>query len=65
MLSALPGMSVGVGYLVVRGICDYCDDHKNDRWQVCAAVAAAAYTRTLLAAIPDDHTGISKADISS
>src|SRR5947209_20546039 len=39
---------VGVGYLVVRGICDYCDDNKNDLWQEYAAVVAAAYTRALL-----------------
>jgi nucleoside phosphorylase len=37
-----------VGYLVVKGICDYCDEHKNDDWQEYAAVAAAAYTRALL-----------------
>ncbi len=41
-----------VGYLVVRGICDYCDINKNDDWQKYAAVAAAAYTRTLIGSIP-------------
>lgn len=40
------------GYLVVRGICDYCDSRKNDDWQGYAAVAAAAYTRALLESIP-------------
>ncbi|MEU7302646.1 5'-methylthioadenosine/S-adenosylhomocysteine nucleosidase [Streptomyces sp. NPDC007206] len=35
-------------YLVVRGICDYCDIHKNDVWQPYAAVAAAAYARALI-----------------
>jgi len=25
--------SHGVGYLVVRGVCDYCDANKNDQWQ--------------------------------
>jgi len=38
--------------LVVRGICDYCDDNKNDLWQGYAAVVAAAYTRALLELIP-------------
>jgi nucleoside phosphorylase len=38
----------GVDYLVVRGICDYCDPKKNDLWQGYAAVVAAAYTRALL-----------------
>jgi nucleoside phosphorylase len=39
-------------YLVVRGICDYCDTHKNDVWQEYAAAVAAAYTRGLLSTLP-------------
>jgi nucleoside phosphorylase len=42
----------GVGYLVVRGICDYCDPNKNDAWQQYAALAAAAYVRALLESMP-------------
>jgi hypothetical protein len=34
--------------VVIRGICDYCDSHKNDEWQEHAATAAAAYTKDLL-----------------
>jgi nucleoside phosphorylase len=34
--------------LVVRGICDYSDSHKNKRWQGYAAMTAAAYTKDLL-----------------
>ncbi len=41
-----------IGYLVVRGICDYCDSRKNDTWQMYAAIAAAAYTRALLESKP-------------
>src|SRR5262249_48925756 len=37
-----------IGYLGVRGICDYCDANKNDVWQPYAAMAAAAYVRALL-----------------
>ncbi|KAF4868708.1 hypothetical protein CGCSCA1_v012208 [Colletotrichum siamense] len=37
--------------LVVRGICDYADSHKNDRWQNYAALAAAAYAKELLGTI--------------
>jgi len=44
--------SDGAGYLVVRGICDYCDDKKGDVWQGAAAVAAAAYTRAVIASMP-------------
>jgi hypothetical protein len=38
--------------LVIRGICDYCDSHKNKRWQSYAALAAAAYAKELLSTIP-------------
>ena len=34
--------------LVIRGICDYSDSHKNKEWQGYAAMVAAAYTRDLL-----------------
>lgn len=35
-------------YLVIRGICDYADSHKNKEWQGYAAMTAAAYTKDLL-----------------
>jgi nucleoside phosphorylase len=38
--------------LVIRGICDYSDTHKNDRWQGYAAATAAAYAKELLYAVP-------------
>jgi nucleoside phosphorylase len=38
--------------LVIRGICDYADSHKNKRWQPYAARTAAAYTKELLLVIP-------------
>jgi nucleoside phosphorylase len=34
--------------LVIRGICDYADSHKNKRWQPYAAATAAAYAKELL-----------------
>lgn len=37
--------------LVIRGICDYCDSHKNKDWQGYAALTAAAYARNLLSAV--------------
>ncbi|CAD0107950.1 unnamed protein product [Aureobasidium uvarum] len=40
--------------LVVRGISDYCDSHKNDGWQRYAAANAAAHTRELLLLIPSE-----------
>jgi nucleoside phosphorylase len=41
-------------YILIRGICDYCDVHKNDVWQGYAAVAAAAYARALVEAVLPD-----------
>lgn len=38
--------------LVIRGICDYADTHKNKEWQLHAAAAAAAYAKELLNTIP-------------
>jgi len=38
--------------LVIRGISDYCDSHKNWQWQPYAAAVAAAYAKRLLLVIP-------------
>ncbi|KAH8722866.1 ankyrin repeat-containing domain protein [Phaeosphaeriaceae sp. PMI808] len=38
--------------LVIRGICDYADSHKNCQWQAYAAGTAAAYAKELLSVIP-------------
>ena len=38
--------------VVIRGICDYADTHKNKRWQNYAAATAAAYAKELLCTIP-------------
>ena len=40
--------------LVVRGISDYADSHKNDRWKEYAAASAAAYAKKLLSVIPPE-----------
>ncbi|KAH8696324.1 hypothetical protein BGW36DRAFT_428337 [Talaromyces proteolyticus] len=34
--------------LVVKGVCDYADSHKNKRWQLYAAAAAATATKSFL-----------------
>ena len=41
--------------LVIRGICDYADTHKNNRWQPYAAAVAAAYAKELLCVIPANN----------
>jgi nucleoside phosphorylase len=42
------GIMHAIPALVIRGICDYADSHKNKRWQRYAAATAAAYARFLL-----------------
>ncbi|KAI4715620.1 purine and uridine phosphorylase [Aureobasidium sp. EXF-10727] len=42
------GLMNGFPFLIVRGICDYSDSHKNKQWQGYAAMTAAAYAKDLL-----------------
>ena len=42
--------------LVIRGICDYADSHKNKQWQGYAAATAAAYAKELLSVIQVEET---------
>ncbi|KAI9659868.1 MAG: hypothetical protein M1821_001220 [Bathelium mastoideum] len=42
--------------IVIRGICDYADSHKNDTWQKYAALVAAAYAKELLLYISPEQT---------
>lgn len=46
------GLMNGFPCLVIRGICDYSDSHKNKIWQPYAAMAAAAYAKDLLNRVP-------------
>lgn len=47
--------------LVIRGICDYADTHKNKAWQGYAAMTAAAYAKELMSRIaPEDVTSTPK-----
>lgn len=38
----------GIGYFVVRGTVDYCNESKNDAWHKYSSIVAAAYTRALI-----------------
>ncbi|KAK6530571.1 hypothetical protein TWF281_007414 [Arthrobotrys megalospora] len=46
--------------LVIRGICDYSDTHKNKRWQPYAAITAAGYAKELLGIIPAAQVAVTK-----
>jgi nucleoside phosphorylase len=49
------GLMLDFPCIVIRGICDYADSHKNKEWQGYAALAAAAYTKELLGYVPLGH----------
>ncbi|KAE8327867.1 nucleoside phosphorylase domain-containing protein [Aspergillus sergii] len=46
------GLSDSLKWIAIRGICDYSDSHKNDRWHGYAAAAAAVCAKELLLTIP-------------
>jgi nucleoside phosphorylase len=46
------GLMTNFPCLVIRGICDYADSHKNKTWQVYAAGTAAACGKEVLSVIP-------------
>ncbi|KAJ9480589.1 hypothetical protein VN97_g12962, partial [Penicillium thymicola] len=46
------GLMLDFPCIVIRGICDYADSHKNKQWQGYAALAAASYAKELLGYIP-------------
>lgn len=52
------GLMDGLPSLAIRGICDYCDSHKQKGWQGYAAVAAAAYAKLLLSVVPVSCTSL-------
>ena len=46
------GLTKYCPFLVIRGICDYSDSHRNEEWQGFSAMTAAAYAKDLLRQIP-------------
>ncbi|KAJ6044435.1 nucleoside phosphorylase domain-containing protein [Penicillium canescens] len=46
------GLMNSLPSLVIRGICDYADSHKNKTWQPFAAVTAAACAKQILSILP-------------
>jgi nucleoside phosphorylase len=47
--------------LVIRGICDYSDSHKNKKWQKYAAATAAGFAKELLSVLSADRVQQEKA----
>lgn len=44
-------MNNRIRWLVIRGICDYSDSHKDDDWQNYSAAVAAVYAKQLLSVV--------------
>ncbi|KAJ6102324.1 hypothetical protein N7486_004751 [Penicillium sp. IBT 16267x] len=61
------GLMMDFPCIVIRGICDYADTHKNKQWQGYAALTAASYAKELLGYIPITHVSqeILVADVCS
>ncbi|KAK6496960.1 hypothetical protein TWF481_001940 [Arthrobotrys musiformis] len=52
--------------LVIRGICDYADSHKNKQWQEYSAAVAAAYAKEILSsALPGGLELVSDPDVTN
>lgn len=49
------GLMDVIDCLIIRGICDYADSHKNKRWQRYAAATAAAYAKELLGVVSSSN----------
>ncbi|KAJ5783115.1 Nucleoside phosphorylase [Penicillium paradoxum] len=49
------GLMNNIPCITIRGISDYADTHKNDRWQPYAAMTAAGYAKDLLRIIPPEE----------
>ncbi|KAL2847645.1 nucleoside phosphorylase domain-containing protein [Aspergillus pseudodeflectus] len=50
------GLMDGFPCLVIRGVSDYADSHKNSDWQAYAAAVAAAYAKELLSCVSVSQT---------
>ncbi|KAH8821891.1 hypothetical protein F5884DRAFT_105145 [Xylogone sp. PMI_703] len=48
--------------LVIRGISDYCDDHKNDDWRHYAAAVAAGFAKEILSYMVPIHRHVNSED---
>jgi len=47
--------------LVIRGISDYSDSHKNGNWKPYASATAAAYAKAFLSVVPEDQVATTPA----
>jgi nucleoside phosphorylase len=54
--SAAMGVMKHIPVVIIRGVCDYGDGHKNTMWQPYAVAMAAAYAKAVLSEIPPKVT---------
>ncbi|EQL01645.1 Nucleoside phosphorylase domain protein [Ophiocordyceps sinensis CO18] len=60
-----PGLMNHFPCLVIRGICDYADSHKDHRWQRYASATAAAFAKELLSYVPRHEASKRRRGLSS
>lgn len=49
------GMMTRLPVAVIRGISDFADSSKDNKWQPYAAITAAAYAKEVLLRLPSEH----------
>jgi archaellum component FlaC len=59
------GLMAGFPCLPIRGICDYSDSHKNEKWQGYAAAIAAVFALSLLLTVPYEDSQATCNDINT
>jgi len=52
------GVWEDVPCIIIKGVCDYADSHKNKKWQDFAAATAAATMKALLERLPQTESGM-------
>lgn len=50
------GIMIDLPGIIIRGVCDYADRHKNDAWQKYAATTAASFAQELLSVVMPSET---------
>ncbi|KAK4071765.1 uncharacterized protein Triagg1_6003 [Trichoderma aggressivum f. europaeum] len=51
------GLTDEFPFLLIRGVCDYSDSHKDKKWRSFASLTAAAYAKDLLMVLPSQEDG--------
>ncbi|KAL6801436.1 hypothetical protein GGI42DRAFT_326392 [Trichoderma sp. SZMC 28013] len=59
------GLTNDFPFVLIRGICDYSDSHKDKKWRSFASLTAAAYAKDLLMVLPSQEDGATPQAVGS